>query len=350
MAKKSPKGKYITLNNVRASYDEKNDTVHLTAKDSDFPSGSNFHLTLSKGRESDELLRNVLKHHGLIPESKIDSLPRKVEYKDRTMTNYLWDRIPLGVTDDGNELFWDFTSSPSCIIYGHTGYGKSVVQRAIIKHCSMRPSVFDVYGIDLKQAEFKHYHKYNVFKDVAHTVEDALRIITKIQDEMQSRYKKMAELKVNHFSHTRMKAIVLLIDEIATLEGDFASDTEELKAYKTIIKSKIASLLSLGRAAGVYLSVTSQRQFTNGDNSNLPSMDYSMRIVMGRISQESSQIVLGDSKIGSTIPNIRGRGYVQLPIGGLMFQSYYLDEEELKNNHAVREPQPYDVGEAYMNH
>lgn len=75
MVQKPERGKYLTVENVRVSYNHKNDTIHLTSTDPDLPNGS-FFITLNKETQTESSLRSLLTEHNLIKtgNSKPDSL------------------------------------------------------------------------------------------------------------------------------------------------------------------------------------------------------------------------------------------------------------------------------------
>lgn len=65
MSKTDENKKYVTLENVRVSYLKKNDTIHITTTDPDVQAGG-FHLTLNKGTQTEETLRDLLSEQGVI--------------------------------------------------------------------------------------------------------------------------------------------------------------------------------------------------------------------------------------------------------------------------------------------
>lgn len=73
MVQKPERGKYLTIENVRVSYNHKNDTIHLTSSDPDLPNGS-FFITLNRETTTESSLRSLLKEHNLI-KNKDDKPP-----------------------------------------------------------------------------------------------------------------------------------------------------------------------------------------------------------------------------------------------------------------------------------
>lgn len=62
--------KYVTIDNVRAFYRAKDDTVHLTSTDPDVQAGG-FHLSLSKGTQTESTIRELLSEHGVMKQQNL---------------------------------------------------------------------------------------------------------------------------------------------------------------------------------------------------------------------------------------------------------------------------------------
>ena len=135
MAKKPFKGDYLTFQ-VRASYDENTDSIHLTSKDKDLLKESGFDLVLNGGWDAEEAemtLRRLLEKRGLLTERRFKSIPSRISYDNSNQG--AWDKFPLGVYSNGEEAVWDSSHSPSLLMLGAIGSGKSVLQRNILSHC-----------------------------------------------------------------------------------------------------------------------------------------------------------------------------------------------------------------------
>lgn len=65
MSTTHPSRKYVTLEDVRATYDRKNDTIHLTSGDPDVQAGG-FHISLNRGTQTEKTLRELLTDEGVI--------------------------------------------------------------------------------------------------------------------------------------------------------------------------------------------------------------------------------------------------------------------------------------------
>lgn len=65
MVHKPKRGRYLELEDVRVSYNHKDDTIHLTSSDPEIPQGS-FFLTLNRNTSTEVALRDLLEEHELI--------------------------------------------------------------------------------------------------------------------------------------------------------------------------------------------------------------------------------------------------------------------------------------------
>lgn len=75
MVIKHPSNKYLILDDVRVSYNPKEDSVHLTSGDPDVQS-TGFHINLSPGTRTEIALRNLLIEQGLISPRFSTSTPQ----------------------------------------------------------------------------------------------------------------------------------------------------------------------------------------------------------------------------------------------------------------------------------
>ena len=331
MAKKPFRGNYLTLENVRISYDTKTDTVHLTSKDKDIPKGKGFHLTLADGRDAEYTLRGMLENAGLIPEDQFKTMPTMLPL-DESVKESVWDEFVLGVGARAKEIVWNPTQSPNILLTGATGGGKSVIQRNLIFHCIQHSDRWRFLGIDLKRVELSPYIKYDpAVMGIAKNLEDAVEIIRYVNEEMMSRYDQMENLGVNNFKDLpdMPYAIMVMIDESYMLLAPSDFQTDEAKAQDMLRKEarqRIADIVRLGRAAGIHLVLSTQRP----DPSFLtPALreNFTTRIVAGRVSTEHSRAALENDNASRINSSIRGRSYIQEFGVGKEFQSYFAPQD-----------------------
>jgi S-DNA-T family DNA segregation ATPase FtsK/SpoIIIE len=339
MVKKPFRGNYLELK-VRVSYDKKTDTVHLTSKDKDLQAEQGFHLTLNGGRNAEYILRELLEREGLIPKDKSRILPDRAFYSD-SPSHKIWNHFPIGIDGNDEEVIWDPTVSPNLLLAGSTGSGKSVVQRNIIFHCIQNSDKWTVVGIDLKRVELSEYKKYgSTVESIAVTLEDAVASIADIHQRMFARYAEMEKQGANNYRDLTdpPRALMLVIDEAYILLAPTGNQTSEERAKDALreeMGKKLEDIARLGRAAGIHLSISSQRPdatvFGGEFRQNL-----STRIAVGRMSPPASAITLDNDQATKIYGPVKGRGYFQTYGEGAYFQSYFapmnwLDEWLLEN-------------------
>lgn len=325
MAKKPFRKNYLTLEDVRISYDEKTDTVHITSKDKDIPKNSGgFHLALNHGRQSELILREMLQEAGLL--TPRPELRTHVMFEDSKYST--WHQFPLGVDAEDNVIAWDIDKAPHLLMTGSTGGGKSVFERNIIFHCLLHPKKFSIIGIDLKKVELSPYAKYeDVVWSISKTVEEASKSINTVRESMLNRYTYMEEVGVNHYTDlpTSERAIILLIDEALMLLEENGVESDEEASVKREMRKHLLDISRLGRAAGVHLVLSTQlprESFLSKEfKENIPA-----RLVAGRVYPDHSEITLGNDE-ATKMSKIRGRAYFQQGDEGQHIQGYFATQD-----------------------
>lgn len=327
MVKKPFKGNYLTFE-VRASYDSKTDTIHLTTKDKDIITKNGFNVALNSGRDAEYALRTLMIEEGLIPkENEIQYLPNKASYRD-SPSHHIRNIFPLGIYGNDEEATWDCLSSPNMFILGQSGSGKSVIQRNIIFHCLQNSDQWMFLGIDLKQVELTPYKKYDpTVMDVATTMHETAELLRYAYQEMMLRYKELEQRGLNNIldMENPYKSIMIMFDEVLMFLAPLLSTTEEaLKENE--LKSEISDLLlklsGLGRAAGIHLVFATQRLYTDAISERLLN-NCSTRIATGRLDLLNSVALLGNDRAAKLDGEIRGRGHIKHYNTGRDFQAYF---------------------------
>jgi S-DNA-T family DNA segregation ATPase FtsK/SpoIIIE len=339
MVKKPFRGNYLELK-VRVSYDKKTDTVHLTSKDKDLQAERGFHMTLNGGRDAEYILRELLEREGMIPKDKSRILPDRAFFGD-SPSHKIWNHFPLGLDGNDEEVIWDPTVAPHILLAGSCGSGKSVVQRNIIFHCIQNSDKWSVIGIDLKQVELSPYKKYDsTVESIATTFEEAFEAIEEAHQRMFDRYEVMEKQGVNNYQDLveAPRALMLVIDEAYVLLAPIGRKTleqEKEEPLREIMSKKLEEIARLGRAAGIHLSISSQRpdaKILHGEF----KQNLSARLAMGRMSPPASAITLDNDQATKIHGAVKGRGYFQEFGEGAYFQAYFapsdwLDEWLLEN-------------------
>lgn len=168
--------------------------------------------------------------------------------------------FPAGVDTAGQVVFGDIAKAPHMLVAGATGSGKSVAINAIIATILQRNTPDDVrlLLLDPKVVEFMP------LEGLPHLVTKGKKIITDVPgiveqmnflvDEMEERYKLLAEAKCRNIGEYRAKGnkmpyIVAILDEFA----DVALQAK--KEFETAV-SRIAGK---ARAAGLHMIIGTQR-------------------------------------------------------------------------------------------
>lgn len=317
MAKKSLNGKYVTLEDVRVSYDEKTGNIHLTSKDKDLTQLYNFNLTVNNGKESELALRELLFNNDMLAYREPFVFPDKYDGIPEAQ-NSEWNTIPLGINRAGQDVFWNPTTQPNMLLSGATGRGKTAVLHGVINHCLNHPENWQISLIDPHQGmEFFPYIDRHLDVEIASERDRAYRMISDMKDEMTKRYEMMKDQGVTKFSDLseNLPARLLVINEASWLLSLTSSQSEagyglsDENTNRIIHLLRLGRILSYGRAAGISIIVSSQRITDNILDKDMRGQ-FEMRIHMGRGSGESSFMTLGNNK-ATTLANVIGRGYVQ---------------------------------------
>ena len=169
--------------------------------------------------------------------------------------------IDAGITADNKKVIINMENNPHWLVSGSTGSGKSVFMNNIITYILKNYHYkISTCFIDLKKVEFYQYNdlQTNLF-NVADTYDQAVYILNKLilimndryLDLQKKRYKNIQDY--NKKESEKMKFIFCFIDELA-----------ELILYnKKEVQTLLCRLLQLGRAAGIYLIVATQRPSTD---------------------------------------------------------------------------------------
>ena len=137
--------------------------------------------------------------------------------------------LPIGIGVDivGNPKVVDLAKMPHLLIAGQTGSGKSVGLNVILLSLlySKRPENLKLILVDPKRVEMTSYAGVpHLMRPVVTEPADAVQVFAELVNEMDNRYKTLAEAKVrNIVSYNeiegveRMPYIVAVVDEMADL-------------------------------------------------------------------------------------------------------------------------------------
>ncbi len=215
--------------------------------------------------------------------------------------------IALGKDIYGDVFAADLTRMPHLLIAGATGSGKSVCLNAILVCLLMHhsPETLKLVLIDPKRVELTGYNGIpHLVRPVVTEVEHVYEILQWVLQEMDSRNLRFLEAGVRNiqdynqkFTDQRLPYLVVVIDELANLMMEAASD----------IESSITRLAQTARAMGIHLVVATQRPsrdvITGTIKGNLPS-----RIAFAVATNTDSMVIL--DRVGAE--DLFGRGDMYL--------------------------------------
>jgi hypothetical protein len=260
-----------------------------------------------------------------------------IESGKKNTSSLIWDntrlvghKIPLGVDNFGQIVFWDLdnNSTPHMLICGATGSGKSVSLKSTIEY-ALLAGINEVYIFDPKH-EFKSYSGRGL--TVINNIED-------IETQMGLLVLDMEERVKNHST----KKTLVIFDEFADAVAN-SRKGNELKNYgmeqdgttakglvkmKRVLKSTDKSLeenlrilLQKGRSSGFRIIAATQRASTKvitGD----AKVNFPVQICF-RVPKDVDSMVVIDEP-GAEALNGRGDGLIKSPeyMNVIRFQGFY---------------------------
>ena len=209
----------------------------------------------------------------------------------------------LGINVSGQPVIMDIAKMPHVLIAGATGSGKSVAINTFM--CSMlfraSPAEVKFILVDPKRVELTGYN------DIPHllvpVIVEPKKVVSALKwaaDEMDNRYKKLAEVGVKNIASynelaglAAMPNIVIVIDELADIMLFAPAEVEE----------SITRIAQMARAVGIHLVLATQRPsvdvITGLIKANIPA-----RIAFNVSSMMDSRVILD----GPGAEKLLGRG------------------------------------------
>jgi RecB family exonuclease len=205
--------------------------------------------------------------------------------------------FPIGIDVEGSPVVADFADPNTChaLVAGSTGSGKSEWLKAMVASMLLRgtPEQVKIALIDPKILTFAGIEgSPYLWRPVATTLTEALKILRDAVKEMDTRYQTLAREAFVNLGE-RIKAgkadlpfLVLIFDEFADLILAGRDDKKEFEAL-------VARIAGKGRAAGIHLVLATQRPdravVTGLIKSNLP-----LKVCLKVANTVNAQIVLDE--------------------------------------------------------
>ena len=260
-----------------------------------------------------------------------------VESGKKSTETLVWDKtklngskIPLGIDNFGNTVFWDLEnqSTPHMLICGATGSGKSVSIKSTIEY-AIESGVEDIYIFDPKY-EFINYRKrgITVLNDISDIEIQMGLLVLEMEDRVKAGIKKRTLIIFDEFAdavaNSRKGKDLKIYEEMQV--GQFANGRPKYERVQTgedkSLEENLRILLQKGRSSGFNIVSATQRASTKvitGDAKvNFPVL------VCFRVPKDvDSQVVLDEP--GAEALNGRGDGLIKSPeyMGVVRFQAFY---------------------------
>ena len=241
------------------------------------------------------------------------SMPDRIDhplldsYPDVDHASYDKCRIPMGVDEDGHELFWQPSVSPHMLIVGGTGSGKTSAEHTILTELALRK--YRVWVLDGKRIEFAGFRDWPNVELVASKVEHQVRMLHAAHDLMEQRYSliESGKARISDF-----EPLFLVIDEYATFQARVERWYKSVKPKggpaKAPVFDLIPDLARLARTAKIHMVLGIQRPdvtFLGGEMRD----NFGARLSLGRLSPQGANMMWDSFGIGVAVPrNKRGRG------------------------------------------
>ncbi|GLH80281.1 hypothetical protein SSBR45G_51900 [Bradyrhizobium sp. SSBR45G] len=205
--------------------------------------------------------------------------------------------FPVGIDVEGHPIVADFADPNTChaLVAGSTGSGKSEWLKAMVASMLLRgsPEQVKIALIDPKILTFSGVGgSPYLWRPVATTLTEALRILRDAVKEMDARYQLLNGAGVVNLGDyiksgkTDLPFLVLVFDEFADLILAGRDDKKEFEAL-------VARIAGKGRAAGIHLVLATQRPdravVTGLIKSNLP-----LKVCLKVANAVNAQIVLDE--------------------------------------------------------
>lgn len=164
--------------------------------------------------------------------------------------------IPIGYSRAGLEIA-DLVDFPHLLVGGTTGAGKSVFLHGLT-YTLCHYSNLRLCIIDLKKLEFIYYKDHAW---LATTLPHAYTVLASLRNEMFKRMELFKAARVNNIKKYKdpLPYMVLIIDEFAQLWPQKGADSKANYEIKQKCHSYLHDILSLARAVGIHVVVSTQR-------------------------------------------------------------------------------------------
>lgn len=231
--------------------------------------------------------------------------------------------IGRGINGD---IYLNLKENPNTFIVGTTGSGKSVCTKSIITSLvnNYSSNQLELILCDLKRVELNLFRNLQHTKKFVYRIEDVVQTIQEVLEECENRYNLFMKRNVtnifeyNKLNGRKLKFQILFIEEIVLLLQD--TKKEGMKYLK--------QLLSICRACGIYVFITTQRPSVDIIDSVVKA-NINNRIVF-KVEDEKNSIICLDSE-GAELLQGKGHGIIKIGSYKEEFRGYFISDDDCKN-------------------
>jgi S-DNA-T family DNA segregation ATPase FtsK/SpoIIIE len=245
-----------------------------------------------------------------------EPLPKKMDWKVDLLKEGTWS-VHLGY-DRTQHVYHDFDKRKHLIIAGATGFGKSVIMKAIITSLILsKPDEVTFSLVDLKGGPaFARFKQCKQITNFGTDTKEALDILRDVQKKMSADYRMIVDRGFEDVTEAGIKKRhFLIIDEAA----DLAGDKEAMEILTDIVRK--------GRGAGYYVVYATQYPSAQAIpmqiKRNIPA-----RLCFVLDSATASMTVL-DAAGAESLPEIPGRG-IYKEVRQTILQTPYMSNDLIK--------------------
>ncbi|MEG0552942.1 MAG: FtsK/SpoIIIE domain-containing protein, partial [Carnobacterium sp.] len=236
-------------------------------------------------------------------------------------------KFSQGIMSLTTKIDWDRKKQPMGLVVGPTNSGKTTFLKMLIISFLSNNSKNSLYTIDGKYSFLSVATSYFFSShQTATSSNDALRIVTELNEVMNERYKLMNKHFEDEKDETfddkfRSGSILLVVDELLSLVSEMQASDRQLKPAERLYPqfySKLLSLIVKGRGASINVIVSGQMiPVTILPSEARDSLGF--RCALGRISQSQATEIFGESVKDLPKPSQEYSGLIWLD--GLAWQS-----------------------------
>jgi S-DNA-T family DNA segregation ATPase FtsK/SpoIIIE len=245
-----------------------------------------------------------------------EPLPKKMDWKVDLLKEGTWS-VHIGY-DRTQNVYHDFDKRKHLIIAGATGFGKSVIMKAIITSLILsKPEDVTFSLVDLKGGPaFARFKQCKQITNFGTDTKEAMDILLDVQKKMSADYRMIVDRGFEDVTEAGIKKRhFLIIDEAA----DLAGDKEAMEILTDIVRK--------GRGAGYYVVYATQYPSAQAIpmqiKRNIPA-----RLCFVLDSATASMTVL-DAAGAESLPEIPGRG-IYKEVRQTILQTPYMSNDLIK--------------------